>query len=134
MLKIQKYNWLLILFTIGFIISSILTLTPIPEICDPNEGCDVVLSSDYASFLGLKNSAYGVGIFLILMFVTLIHMKKPRQKTRHLIHLSITLASGIAIYFLYIQKYVLKSFCKYCMFLDILIVIGLIFTIIHWEE
>jgi len=130
----MKYKFLLLIFVIALISSLLISFTPTPIICNPEEGCDSVLSSSYAYTFGVKNSHYGVVIFTILSFVTLFHIKKPNKKTRHLIHLSMIIGSLIALYFMYLQYFVIKAYCKYCLVVDIILIIGLLITLFMWEK
>jgi len=132
--KKHKYPLMLVIFGIGFLVSAILTFMPSPEICDPDEGCDVVLTSEYSDFLGIKNSVYGLFVFLILIFATLIHMKSPKRSSRHVIHFGTIVGTGVSLIFLYIQTFVLKEFCKYCLVVDLSIILGLLIILIFWKE
>lgn len=130
----QKYPILLVIFIIGFIISLTLTLTPVPPFCDGTDGCEVVQSSSHAYLNGIKNSTYGIGLFLILIFATALHMKTPKNHTKHLIHVGIIIGSAIAIYFLYLQQFVLQAYCKFCIIIDFALIVGLIITLYHWKH
>ncbi len=130
----HKYNTLLVIFIIGFVISTILTLTPTPVICDGSNGCEVVQTSSYAYLFGVKVATYGIGIFLLLILITLMHMKTPKNHTRHIIHTGVILGAAVSLYFIYLQKYVLQAYCKYCMIVDVSILIGLIIAILYWKH
>ena len=120
-----KYSILLTIFLISLASSLILSLTPISLVCDPGKGCDVVQHSPYSYFLGIKNSHYGVIAFSILSLITFFQLRNPSSKKRLYIDLGILIGSGIAIYFIYLQEFVIKAYCKYCLIIDI----GLIFAL-----
>ncbi|MDO8467705.1 MAG: vitamin K epoxide reductase family protein [Nanoarchaeota archaeon] len=130
----HKYKILLVIFIIGFAISTILSLTPVPVFCGPEQGCDTVQSSPYAYLFGIKNATYGIGIFLILILLTLLHMKTPRNHTKHAIHTGVILGAAIALYFLYLQQFVIKAYCRYCIVIDIALLIGLIISLLYWKH
>lgn len=130
----MKYQIILFIFIIGLISSLLISFTPSPTICNPGEGCDTVLTSPYAYTLGIKNSYYGIAIFTLLSFVTLFHIQKPNKKTKYLIHLSMIIGSLIALYFIYLQYFVIKAYCKYCLVVDISLLIGLIIVIFNWRK
>lgn len=129
----MKYKALFIIFGICLISSLILALTPTPLIC--SEGCDIVQTSKYAYTLGIKNSGIGVVIFAILIILVLLYKAEEKhKKLRHTIHTGLIIGSVIALYFIYLQIYVLKSYCKYCLIVDIGLLIGLAIAIWKWED
>jgi uncharacterized membrane protein len=128
-----KYKILLALFGISLISSLILSLIPTPIVCSAEVGCDIVQTSSYNQTLGLKNSYYGLVIFTFLVFLTLSHIKKPTKNKKMLIHLAIIVSSLVALYFLYIQKFVLQAFCKYCCVTDVSVLLSLVVMIWKWE-
>lgn len=131
----HKYYPLLGIFCLGLVISITLTAAPTPAICDPNEGCDTVLTSPQAfMFFGIKNSAWGIGAFALLSGATIYHLKKPRKETRHFIHLGVILGTLYALYFIYLQTNVLHAYCKYCMTIDLAMIVALGITIKYWKE
>ncbi len=119
-----KYSLLLIIFIAAFISSLILTITPAPPICE--EGCDIVQTSVYANTLGIKNSAYGVGIFAFMSLITFLQIKKPSKNKKSLIHTGTTIGAIIATYFLYLQYFVLHAYCQYCLVVDVGMLLALI--------
>jgi uncharacterized membrane protein len=122
------YHLLFVIFLICFIVSSIITFTPTPAICNPGDGCDVVLTSSYAETFGIKNSAIGMIGFGILTILTLLQIINKSNKKRNFIFLGIAIGSLIALYFIFLQAFVLQAWCKYCMVVDVglLISLGLI--------
>jgi len=120
---INKYKILLVLFVVCLVGSLILAVTPTPPIC--TKGCDVVQTSKYAYTLGIKNNFYGVIIFAILVWLTSAQIKKQTHKKKKIIMYTTIIGSIIALYFLYLQEFVLHSYCKYCLVVDISILISL---------
>lgn len=130
----MKYKIFLAVFVIGLISSLILYSNSLTGICDPGKGCDVVNSSVYGKTFGISNSLYGVFIFPFLILLTLFHIKKPHHNIRKILHLAIILGSIVAIYFLYLQIFVIKVYCEFCTLVDIALLIGLGFMIYLWEH
>ncbi len=124
-----KYEILLILFIISLISSAILSFNPTSEICEPGSGCEVIHASKYDFTFGIQNSHYGVIIFIFMIFLTYSQIKKPKKNKRLLIHIGIILGAIIAVYFIYLQQFVIKSYCKYCMVIDISMLIALVIII-----
>lgn len=120
---------MLIVFLIVFIIGlffSVLITTSLTEVCDPGKGCDVVNHSKYGSVFGIKNSTYGIYIFSFFILLTLYQLVRPTRLTMQVLNLGIVLGSLVAIYFIYLQAFVLNAWCKYCLVIDIALIIGLL--------
>lgn len=129
----KKYISLTIFIVIAIIFSALLTFSNIPEICGIDNGCNKVQISEYSSILGIKNSLIGMIAFAAIGIIIYSHIKHPKQYKKRLIQLGIIGGSMIALYFLYLQFFVLEAICKYCMVVDIatLISLGILF---FWEE
>lgn len=130
----MKYRILFWLFLFSLIVSLILSLTPISEICDPGKGCEVVQHSSYASTLGIKNSHYGSVIFALALLLIISHIRKPEDYKRKIIHAIIIASSLVALYFIYIQEFILNAYCKYCMVVDISMLVAFLVIIWRWKE
>jgi len=128
----KKYYLLIFLFLISLISSLILTLKPTPPICE--DGCDLVQTSQYAYTLGLKNSIIGIFAFTTLLITTYLETKNPSKKKRMIIHSGILIGATIALYFLYLQIFILKSFCTYCLVVDISLILSLAIAISLWKN
>ena len=106
--------------------SLLLSFAPQETICNLNEGCSVVQNSSYSYTFGIKNSHYGILIFTILSIITFSQIKKNNKLKEQIIHASILIGALIAMYFIYIQAFVLNAWCKYCMVVDISLIFALI--------
>ena len=133
-MKSPKYIILIILFSIALISSAILVFydfKPIPEICTPGEGCYAVKNSQYNTmFCGIPNEYLGTGFFWIMILTTLSQMLNPTRKKYMVIVLGISLVSIFALYSIYIQIFLIKAYCKYCMTIDISSLIALALILI----
>jgi len=129
--KIKKYKYkiFLVFFVIGLIISLILTFANQNQLCS-NSRCNLVLSSKYASLLGVKNSFYGAIIFAALSIITFFQIRKPSKNKENLIKYSLIASSLISLYFLYLQQFILKAYCPYCLIVNISNLINLIILIL----
>jgi len=127
----MKNKILILLFVVAFVGSLLLSITPLSETCIVAEStCSVIEKSIYSDTFGIKNSLYGVGIFAIMIILTYSQIRKPRKTKQYLINLGTTIGAIIAIYFLYLQQFILKAYCQYCLIVDISIVLALIVLII----
>ena len=81
--------------------------------------------NEYKETLGINNGWYGAIIFTILFMLALrlsIYPKdntKVKRRIKRILHTGIILGSIIAVYFLYLQQFVLKEYCIYCLIIDI---------------
>lgn len=110
---------LIILFSICLISSGILAFFPIDETCGPDSGCSIVYASGYGTFLGVDNSQIGFFLFAFLLIITISNLISPKKEKEDIISLAVVVASLVAIYFLFLQIFIIKAFCKYCMVVDI---------------
>lgn len=123
----MKNKILLLLFIIAFVASLLLTITPISETCSIAEStCTTIEKSIYSDTFGIKNSLYGVAIFAFMIIITYSQIRKPKKFKQYIINLGTIIGAIIAIYFLYLQQFVLKAYCQYCLIVNISIVLGII--------
>lgn len=119
-----KYKIILILLTISLISSIILSLDQNSSFCNIGGGCDIVKNSTYASTFGIKNYYYGIVVFTFLIIITLMHIHKKSDNKYRILALGLLTSSAIAIYFIFLQIFILKAFCSFCMVVDISILIA----------
>lgn len=130
----KKYQILLVFFILSFIISLILSFIPTPDICSVEAGCNVVQNSSYNSFFGIKNSFFGIAIFAAMIILVYAQMKYHFGYRRKLINYGVLAGSIISVYFLYIQTSVLHAYCRYCVVVDISMILSLIAVLYWWKE
>ncbi len=87
--------------------------------CGPESGCNKVLQSRWAYWLDMPVSVPAVLVYLALMGATILLQKRPapddqRGSWAALIALSVIVA-GAALWFVGLQVFVIKAFCKFCM-------------------
>lgn len=131
----MKYKILLVLFIIALIGSIFLAFNGNSDVCDAEEeGCITVQSSDYSSFFGVQNHYYGIVVFTFLILITLSYIKKPKTYKKYIINLGVVTGAVIAIYFLYLQQFVLNIYCKYCLVVDISMILALILVVFRRRQ
>ena len=130
----MKNKTLLIIFIICLIASAILSFIP-PEIAcgGENTGCYAVQDSGYEQTIGIKNCYFGLIAFGIITILTIMHIKNPKKYTKKLITSGLLIGSIFAIYFIYLQVFIIKACCQYCMVVDIGTLLALI-IIFAWRE
>ena len=132
----MKHKILLIIFGICLLASALLATIPTDSICgdDDSSSCSVVNNSSYKKTLGVSNSYLGITAFIALIFITLSHMKNPRRIKNSLLTAGIIITSIAALYFIYLQAFVIKAFCIYCMIVDIGSILALVVIYIYWKR
>lgn len=131
-----KYLIILIILIISLIVSIILSFIPLEQACGGiNNGCYVVNTSQYETIFGIKNSHIGIVVFLTLITFTLckLFLNKKLLLNEYIINFGIFITFLFSIYFFYIQIFVLKLICKYCMVIDIGAIINFGILLL-WKE
>lgn len=129
-----KYIILLTIFIIAFICSGILTFVSVEEACGGIQTtCYAVQTSQYETTFGIKNAHMGLVAFSIMAILIFLHLKQPTKNKKQIIKMGIILGSIFALYFLYIQFFVIDALCKYCMIIDVGMLINL-GIIAFWKE
>lgn len=129
-----KYLIILTIFILITIASGILSFISLEQACGGIETtCYAVQTSQYETTFGIKNAHAGLVIFSIMVILTILCLKKTSKNIKLILSIGIMLGSLFAIYFLYLQFFVLDAICKYCMVIDIGMLINL-GIITFWKE
>jgi uncharacterized membrane protein len=133
-MKKTKYILLIAIFIFSFVASAVLSFVPAEQACGGTQTtCYVVQTSEYEKTLGINNSYFGLIAFPILLILAFSHIKDPKKYKKQMIILGIIGGALFAIYFLYLQFFVIKALCRYCMIVDIGALLS--FSIITlWKE
>lgn len=87
--------------------------TPVKCIFFPSEWCEKVQASKYSRTFGIKNSVAGLGMYSgllilsILLYTAVLNVVWPIQAL-------VWIGFLFSTYFLFIQGFVLKAFCTWC--------------------
>ena len=113
----------------SFLASLILSTMTIQQACGEDTGCTIVQSSEYEETFGIKNSHFGLVAFSVLAILSLLELRKPNKYKRKLLKTGLIFGGIFALYFLYLQVFMLSAVCKYCLVVDFgaLISLGLVF-------
>ena len=94
--------------------------------------CERVIRSPYSRLLGVHNSAIGLWLFFLIFFMTLLHdlgwEPWPKLTSPTLIALSF-IGTLVSLYLTYIQLFVLKGLCNWCLTSALLILAIFILTV-----
>ena len=86
-----------------------------PMICDHKEGvCQMLANTDWASLLGLPNSIYGAGYYLMIIIFTGIRLASGAWPYPKLILAITLLAAGFSVYLAWIMVYQVHALCPLC--------------------
>lgn len=114
-----KYKLILLILLLSLTSSILLSFVPLSILCTPLEGCNAVQTSSYAQTLGIHNSDIGIIIFAFMSIIAFSHIRKPKNNKKILIHVGIFIGTLVSLYFFYLQEFVIHAWCKYCLVVDI---------------
>lgn len=120
MIKNKSSVLLLILSLTGFFVSSYLTILHYKNIippCTTVKGCETVLTSQFSTILGIPIALIGSLFFLTLIILTLLNQKKFFRYFKILVLLGVL----VAVNLFFIQAFVLRAFCQYCLLVEAII-------------
>ncbi|TSD03453.1 MAG: vitamin K epoxide reductase [Parcubacteria group bacterium Athens0714_16] len=125
----------MVLSFVGIIDSVFLTVEHFkgnPALCLLVEGCDIVLTSQYSVILGIPVPILGfLYYFSIFCFAVFSFVKRKEIVLKYLSVFSIV-GFLMSIWFVYLQIFVIKALCTYCLLSTFLSVSLLIFGIIFF--
>lgn len=130
--------FLCILSTAGLILTWVLGLshfTTLP-LCSASNGCASVLQSPYATIGMLPTATLGMVYFLIQLYLHYKWLKNP-SATRTILPLSLGLslfALPFVIFYVFLQAWVIKSFCVYCLLSHSLVAAHLILLVLSYKR
>ena len=117
-------SWLIwsiiILSFLGFLDASYLTInhyTGFDIGCGITGGCEDVLNSKYATlpFIGIPMAVMGLLYYLVLLIASLLYYDTRNEKLLIVIPAVVGLGFLFTFWLIYLQKFVLESWCQYCL-------------------
>lgn len=96
-----------------FLFAKRLTGEPIPCVLGFT-GCDEVAKSEHSVLFGIPLSAYGMAFYLGIGILTLLYADTKKFLFAKLMLGATTLGFLMSLYFIYVQKFLIKAFCIYC--------------------
>ena len=111
--------WSLIMVSfIGFLDASYLTIahyTGLALRCSVFSGCDQVTTSPYSMILGIPVALLGVFYYLTILLATLFYFDSKKSSLPRYIAWATCAGLVASIWFVYLQIFVIKAICQYCM-------------------
>jgi len=101
-----------------------------PLSCLILDGCNIVAASEYSRIFGIPLSAFGVAFYLATLILAYGYWHAPKV----IISQALLAVTGAGIlssgYFMYLQMYVIKAYCVYCIFSAIISALLFVLAII----
>ncbi len=126
----------IILALLGLIDATYLTVQhyrDVSVVCFVINTCDQVLQSSYATVGSIPVSFFGVFYYLVISVLSLVSFVKKRDKLFFMTALLTVLVFIASLWFVYIQIFLIHSFCLYCLFSALdsitLFILGIIFLL-----
>lgn len=77
--------------------------------------CDAVLTSRYSRLFGIPLAYWGLAYYSALFFLAIVYLDLKNRKILHLIELWLWSGFAVSLILFYLQAFVLKAFCIYCL-------------------
>ncbi len=87
-------------------------------VCFVGRDCDAVVKSEYAAFLGVPITLWGMGYFAFVGIAYLAHLIYPQIGTDAFILAALALTSAaflFSLYLIFIQMFALRQWCEWCL-------------------
>ena len=111
-------------------------LASTPLVCDIQglSDCNVVAGSPYSRFLGIPLAVYGLAFYGSALVLIAYLRYRPSRLITHALLTVASLGAAASLYFLYLQIWVIKALCVYC--LASAVVSLLLFALAHlyWKR
>jgi len=103
-----------------------------PLVCPLNFRCDEVVNSEYSKLFGIELEKIGITYYALILITYLIFLLFSHPFLDYINYFNLAI-SGIAfvvsVYLLYIQTFILKKWCSWCLGSSILSIIIFFFAI-----
>ena len=126
-MKITKYFIYAVIATVNIILSLIILLNTeevvSPEQCFVGGGCSLAQNSIYSSIFGIPLTYMGIIGFSFILLAILFNKRA--------LNYLILIAGIFSLWLVYVQFFILKQICNYCIVVDILTLI-MFFTMVFY--
>ncbi len=113
---------ILFLSFLGFLDATYLTILHFKNAFPPcriTSGCETVLSSKYAAIYGIPISLIGSLFYLLLIGLSILILTDFKKIFTKALTLSVLSGALVSAILIYIQFFLLKTFCQYCLFSEV---------------
>jgi len=122
---------------VGFIDASYLTINNIMNgftPCSLTEGCEVVTSSVYSTIWGVPISAIGVVFYLSALILVLMYLLNGIKSALSVLFYISTVAFLVSLGLVFIQLFILKAICLYCMVSALTSTVVFLLSLFYWRN
>lgn len=135
LIKNKVLPLLLLLSFAGFLNATYLTILHYQNAFPPCtlHGCEKVLSSEFATFAGIPIALFGSLYFIVLSFVIIFLLLNKNELVKKLFYLLVLSGFVISLGLIYIQAFVLNSFCQYCLLSETISTLILLLSLYHYR-
>jgi uncharacterized membrane protein len=131
------YMYILVLSAIALFVSAYIQIQKISNsdsgICSAiiaGSDCNSVQNSEYGKILGIDTSVYGILGFTIMVMLAYMQYRQKNILRGFLILLGSIVAGIMGIIFIYLQAFLLKTYCSLCLIVDMCALIIFVLSII----
>ena len=82
--------------------------------CSLVSGCEMVLTSSYASIAGIPLAVFGAGAYFLAFSLAILTVF-GNSKTWFLLGIQVVLMALFTLWLLYLQAFVINAFCQFCL-------------------
>src|SRR3989338_2635337 len=102
---------------IGFLDSSYLSVLHYKNVIPPCSlgECETVLTSKYSAIGGIPVSLFGAFYYLAVVILSVLYLDTKQIEYLNVAMSAVTLGFIFTLWFLYLQAFVIKAFCEYCL-------------------
>jgi uncharacterized membrane protein len=107
----------LIIGILGFLDATYLTIQHYKNVIPPCtiSGCEIVLTSQYSTILGIPLALLGSFFYLTVIILALVLLTSFRKIILQVFYLFSITGLLVSLALLFLQAFVIKSFCQYCL-------------------
>ena len=104
--------------------------------CTIVTGCSAVLASRYAAIGGVPTAAYGAIAYFLVCSLSILILFADAKESRRL-RLSLCLLAGLmggaTLWFLYLQAFVLRAYCSFCLLSASATLLIVLLSVLGWR-
>lgn len=104
-----------------------------PLTCNFIEGCEVVAMSPYSRVMGIPLSLFGFFFYTVSAFALIGEYLRPTVLGARLLVAVSSLGLLASLYFAYLQAFVIRAWCEYCIFSGFMALLVFIVAIVYTQ-
>lgn len=115
-----------------YLLASYLSSGPVP--CSITHGCEIVRTSDYASFLGLPTPLYGVIFYFALGLLAMMCTPANASRLRWPLRILTLIGLVVSAWLSGIEAFVIHAWCLWCIISAILSLLAFLVVWVGRQE